>query len=101
MKKNFLLLCGLFVLWSNACFSQNNFTISGYVKDTLTGEFLIGTNVYIKELLKGEQSNQYGFYSITLPEGKYTLVFSYLGYHEIDIPVELNKNLHINAQMMN
>ncbi|MEO5569587.1 MAG: TonB-dependent receptor [Bacteroidia bacterium] len=100
MNRKFILhFCLLFFL-SISAFSQNKYTISGYVKDSSTGEFLIGTNVYIKELLKGAQTNQYGFYSITVDEGNYTLVFSYIGYREKDVPVELNKHLHINAEML-
>ncbi|HKR06354.1 MAG TPA: TonB-dependent receptor [Bacteroidia bacterium] len=98
MYKKIVLQC-LFIFISLPGFSQNKFTISGYVKDSTTGEFLIGTNVYIKELLKGEQTNQYGFYSITVNEGNYTVVFSYVGYREKNIPVELNKNVRINAEM--
>ncbi|MFI5218642.1 MAG: carboxypeptidase-like regulatory domain-containing protein [Bacteroidia bacterium] len=78
----------------------DRYTISGYVKDSITGEYLIGTNVYIKEFLKGSQTNQYGFYSITVEKGNYTLVFSYLGYGEKSVPVELNRNLRINAEMV-
>ncbi|MEP7171033.1 MAG: TonB-dependent receptor, partial [Bacteroidota bacterium] len=100
MNKKFILQCCVFVFLSVAGFSQNKYTISGYVRDTTTGEFLIGTNVYIKELLKGEQTNQYGFYSITVAEGNYTLVFSYLGYNEKDFSIELNKNLKFNTEMV-
>lgn len=97
----------LFVIFCTFSFGQNKtalpddkYTISGYVKDSVTGEYLIGANVYIKEFLKGSQTNQYGFYSITIEKGSYTLVFSYLGYGEKSIPVELNKNLRINAEMV-
>ena len=43
-------------------FSQEKFTISGYVKDGETGESLIGANVYFKETLKGISTNQYGIF---------------------------------------
>lgn len=74
-------------------------TISGYVKDETTGEYMIGANVYIKELMKGTSTNLYGFYSLTLKEGNYTLVISYLGYGDIEQEIELTKNIRINRSL--
>jgi hypothetical protein len=75
------------------------FTISGYVKEQATGEFIIGTNVYVKPSLQGTTTNQYGFYSLTLPKGKYTLVFSYIGYSEVVREIDLDKDLRINTSL--
>ncbi|MES2795947.1 MAG: TonB-dependent receptor [Bacteroidota bacterium] len=58
-------------------------TISGYIKDIKNGEGLIGVSVYIKELGTGNTTNSYGFYSVTVPQGKYNLVFSYVGYNKV------------------
>ena len=69
--------------FSNLVFGQKS-TLSGYVKDALNGEGLIGANVYVKELKVGNSSNTYGFYSITLNPGEYTLVFSSTGYEKIE-----------------
>jgi len=55
-------------------------TLSGYVKDASNGEGLIGASVYVKELKTGNVTNTYGFYSLTLPIGQYTLVFSSAGF---------------------
>src|SRR5262245_11224676 len=77
----------------------NKFTISGYVKEEATGETMIGANVYIKELMKGTQSNAYGFYSLTLETGNYILVISYLGFIEQEIPMNLDKDLHMNINL--
>ena len=59
--------------------AQKKYTVSGYVKDKANGENAVGATVYIKELLKGSTANAYGFYSITIEEGEYTLVVSYVG----------------------
>ena len=69
----------LFLLFTNVDYisAQKNFTVSGYVKEAETGESLLGANVYVKETLKGAVTNSYGFYSLTLTEGNYTLVISY------------------------
>ncbi len=56
------------------------YTISGYMKDSLSTEKLIGTTVYNKANFAGTATNQYGFYSLTLPEGRVELTFSYVGY---------------------
>ncbi len=75
------------------------FTISGYIKEASTGEVLLGANAYIKELKKGGTSNQYGFYSITVDEGAYTLVVSFIGYKEYSKEIKLDKDLRINVAL--
>ncbi|HRH65933.1 MAG TPA: TonB-dependent receptor, partial [Bacteroidia bacterium] len=87
-----------FTLFSTISNAQNH-TVSGFVKEDETGESLLGTNVYIKETLKGTNTNQYGFYSITVPSGTYTLVFSYLGFVTREIPINLSADLRINVSM--
>jgi hypothetical protein len=68
--------------------TRRKYTINGYIRDLATGESLIGATVSIKGSSKGISSNRFGFYSMTLPEGDYTLVTSFVGY--VSIPVELN-----------
>lgn len=80
-------------------FAQSKFTVSGYVKDMANGESSVGTSVYIKELLKGTTTNNSGFYSITIDEGKYTLVISYIGYKSIEQKITLNKNIRLNYEL--
>ncbi|REK49336.1 MAG: TonB-dependent receptor [Bacteroidetes bacterium] len=75
------------------------FTISGFVKEEGTGESLLGANVYIKENLKGTSSNVYGFYSITIPEGKYTLVISYLGFETQEHSIDLVKDIRMDIKL--
>jgi hypothetical protein len=65
-------------------------TISGYVKEAASGEGLIGASVYVKELKTGNVTNTYGFYSLTLPLGKYTLVFSSAGFKKMEREVQVN-----------
>ena len=78
-------------------FAKSKYTVSGYVKDMANGESSVGTSVYIKEILKGTTTNNSGFYSITIAEGEYTLVVSYIGYKSIEQKITLNKNIrHID-----
>ena len=60
------------LLFSLSSYGQKH-TISGYIKDASSGEDLIGANVIITSEKKGTTTNTYGFYSLSLPEGKYTV----------------------------
>ena len=60
--------------------AQEKFTLSGVIQDQGTNETLIGVNILVPELNTGTTTNEYGFYSITLPKGNYKLVVSYIGY---------------------
>ena len=91
----------LFFISLSSLYSQEKpkFTISGYVKDASNGEYSIGANVYFKELLKGANTNQYGFYSITVEKGKYHLVVSYLGYENFAKEILLDKDIRLNIEI--
>lgn len=78
---------------------SRHYTISGYVKEKSSGEVLIGANVYARGTSLGSVTNSYGFYSLTLPEGLYTLNFSFLGFSEVSQELELNSDQHINKEM--
>jgi hypothetical protein len=56
------------------------YTLSGYIRDTRSDEALIGATVYVPSLEKGTISNEFGYYSITIPPGRYSISFSYIGY---------------------
>ena len=55
---------------------KQKFTLSGTISDAKSNETIIGVNVYIPELKTGTTTNEYGFYSITLPKGNYTVQLS-------------------------
>lgn len=93
----FSFIFSLFLITS--VFSQEQFTISGYVKDAKSGEDLFAVNVYIKELYKGTTSNVYGFYSLTTSPGTYTLVFSFIGMKSEERLITLDKDLTINIEL--
>src|SRR3712207_1483592 len=77
---------------------QRRFTVSGYVKDA-TGESLINATVYDLVSRQGTTTNEFGFYSITLPEGAHRLRFSYLGYQEKTESVTLKANHSMNVSL--
>ena len=72
-------------------FRPNNYTFSGYVYED-SGETLINVTVFDLNTLKGTLTNEHGFFSITLPEGKHRLRFSYIGYLNIVKEVDLSSN---------
>ena len=83
----------LLFCFSISLFGQDKYSISGYVKDVENNETLLGVNVIIKELQTGTVSNAYGFYSITLPEGNYTLQISYLGFENVNKTIDLQSDI--------
>ena len=76
--------------------AQEKFTLSGYVRDSLSGETLIGATVSVNGHGKGIVSNQFGFYSITLPRGAYAVVVSFAGYQLQQLVITFDKNIEQN-----
>jgi hypothetical protein len=72
-----------FLLTINFILAQDKFTLSGTITDASSNETLIGVNIIFPELQTGTNTNEYGFYSISLPEGTYKVQISYLGYTTI------------------
>ncbi len=76
------------------------FTLSGYVRDAATGEDLVAANVIVRDLPgTGTATNAYGFYSLSLPEGTYTLTFTYLGYNDQVREVALREDTRLNITL--
>ena len=80
--------------------AQNRFTISGFIKDSLNGETLIGASIAVQGKTKGISSNQYGFYSITLEEGEYIFISSYIGYQPKILQIKLDGNKQLNFNLL-
>jgi len=80
--------------------SAQSFTISGYITDKKTGESIIGAIALVKSNAHiGRVSNDYGFYSLSLPKGNYELVFSYIGHQKQTINVALTGNKTLNVEL--
>ncbi|MBG6061293.1 hypothetical protein IWX83_001070 [Flavobacterium sp. CG_9.1] len=80
-------------------FAQEKFTLSGTIIDANSNETLIGVNVVIPALKTGVTTNEYGFFSITIPKGNYTVQISYLGYQTIEESIALNQNIKNNFNL--
>lgn len=95
--RNFALLT-LFLI-GNAVFAQQSFTLSGSISDGSNNETLIGAAVFITETNTGVNTNEYGFYSISLPPGTYTMKISYVGFEEFTETVVLDRNIRRNVSL--
>ncbi len=90
----------LFLLISSLGFSQEKFTLSGTISDKKNNETLIGVNVVVKGTKIFTITNEYGFYSLTLPKGDYDINISYVSYETISEKIVLNQNLKKNYNLI-
>jgi hypothetical protein len=94
MSKKTILAGTLLLISAAHSLAQTKFTISGTIKDKNNGETMIGATVFPLELAGvGTSCNEYGFYSLTLPAGKYRIVCSFVGYKSDTLSVNLNANI--------
>ncbi len=93
MLKKILVTASFLVTIFCSSSAQEKFTISGYIRDSLSRETLIGASLQTKNPIKGISTNQYGYFSITLPKGRYIFFLSYIGYVPLELEVDLNQDL--------
>ena len=99
-SKKIPILFFLLLLFTTKAFSQEKHTISGTISDAKNNETLIGVNIYLKGTNYFAITNEYGFYSITVPNGNYEMVISYVGFETIDEKIELNQNIKRNFSLI-
>lgn len=99
MDVKFKIVLLLFLLFSSINFAQNRYTLSGTVTDQDTNETLIGVTVSVKEANINTVTNEYGFYSVSLPEGTYTLEVSYIGYGVFSESISVDANIRKNVSI--
>ena len=102
-RKYFLFLFFLLVILRPGLADSDppkNATISGFVRDARNGESLTGAVIYPKENPSvGITSNSYGYFSLSLPTGEYSLIVQFLGYKTKIIALELKENVKLNFEM--
>lgn len=91
MIKKLLILC--FTCFSFQLYAQERFTLSGSVLEENSNETLIGVNIIFPNERVGTITNEYGFFSITMPKGEYEVVISYLGYKQRIETIILDQNI--------
>ncbi|PWH86462.1 TonB-dependent receptor [Brumimicrobium oceani] len=80
-------------------FSQENTTFSGSISDFSSGEELIGAKIYTSDHKYGALTNEYGFFSLTLPKGEYSVVISYYGFEKQVLKLDLTSSIQQNIQL--
>ena len=98
---NFLKKYSFFLFFSfvQLFFGQEKFTLSGTISEASGGETLIGVTVLFPELQTGTTTNEYGFYSITLPKATYNVIISYVGFKETNETIVLDQNISKNFSL--
>lgn len=94
-----IMLLGLCLFLGIVSTAQNTYSVRGIIKDAKNGETLLGATVFLKGTTNGAVTNPYGFYSLTAPEGNYTLIVSYMGYEEISKDITLNQDQVIDLEL--
>ena len=96
MYRKLILLLLLFIGITLQVQAQDKTAVNGTVKDKLNGESIMGAVIKVDQLPNiVVTSNEYGFFAISLPKGKYDLRISYVGYEEKRIPISLNGSLTV------
>lgn len=83
----------LFFITFTIVSAQEKFTLSGTISEASSNETLIGVTIVFPELRTGVTTNEYGFYSITLPQGEYEVIVSYLGFQDVRESVNLTEDI--------
>ncbi len=76
-------------------------TVSGTVRDVETGEAMVNAHIYLGQNKSvGTSSNEYGFYSLTLPRGLYELNVSYVGFEDGIVEVALARDTIVDIELL-
>lgn len=87
--------------FSTLAIAQQTYSVSGTVKDKKNGELLIGVSVKVSEdPTINVVANEYGFYSLSLPEGNYTLIISYPGYQDFEQQIKVDQNIKVDLPLL-
>lgn len=89
----------IFILSAFCLQAQTKHTVSGYITDISSKETLIGATILDLKSGRGTITNEYGFYSITLPDGPVEFRTGYVGYKPVVIPFTLYKDTIINIDI--
>lgn len=91
----------LWLLWMpSLSFAQDGVTVSGIIRDASSYETLAGATIrVINKDDFSAMSNDYGFYSLTMPAGTYDFVVSFVGYSDTLIHVLVHNNSQLNVEL--
>lgn len=95
----YLVIEGKIILKPSKADTKTKYTISGHIQDANDGETLIGATILITDITQGTISNTYGFYSITLPAGTYSVKYSFVGYKDVVRQLDLFSDQRVDVQL--
>jgi hypothetical protein len=98
-QRRLSLLFTLFFFSISAIFAQKNVVVSGYIADAASGEKLISAIVYAPKLAIGEETNNYGFFSVNLPKGEQKITVTYVGYQPLELSLNLRRDTAITFKL--
>ncbi|MEM6804366.1 MAG: TonB-dependent receptor [Bacteroidota bacterium] len=98
MKQILLTICAC--LLGSVLIGQDRATLSGYIKDASSGESMIGASILIPELKAGTYSNEYGYYSLSVPKGDYQIVYRFLGYRPDTLTLSLTESITRDVELI-
>lgn len=93
MKSYSYLILSILLLFSCSLSAQQKSGIKGSVIDASTEETLSGVTIYVESLKQGTSTDDEGRYELTLPEGSYTISFSFIGYQSVTKDVTIEKSM--------
>ena len=100
MRRLTILLAAFLAAFSAAAQTRGTATVSGYITDQTSGETLIGAGVLVEDSARkapiGAVTNAYGYYTLTIPRGKVTLQYSYVGYESVGMELDLQRDTTVN-----
>ena len=96
MKKILIIFVFIFSAW---VLQAQKYTLSGFIYDKSSGEPLLGANIYDAVTYEGTTSNNYGFYSLTLSPGSKTIIYSFVGYRQEKLNINLTKDTLVNIEL--
>jgi hypothetical protein len=99
VQRRCLLLFALLFAFISTVFAQKNVVISGYIEDTASGEKLISAIVYAPKLAIGEETNNYGFFSVNLPKGEQKLTVTYVGYQPLEVSLNVRRDTTVTFKL--
>ena len=98
MKKRIAALsAAVLILVPAVCGAQKKYTVSGYMTDASSGESLISAALVESGSGQGTVTNNYGFYTLTLPAGEVNLSYSYIGYETVEMQLRLTRDTVIHV----
>jgi len=97
--KRLLFILAFYLLFNTGTQAQQKFSISGYVRDSSNAETIHGASIFVKEKNESVNTGNYGFYSITLPFGVYTIAINAPGFTEYAKTIKLDSNINLDIYL--